>query len=66
MENKGARQQLERLQISLQNPDINLMDIARRSTIGYNTLRNIRDGKANPTVSMIEKVQDAIDNCRKI
>lgn len=61
MTRDAARKQLESLQAHLKRDDINLMDIARKSTIGYNTLRSIRDGKANPTVSMIEKVQAAID-----
>lgn len=61
MSKNTARKQLERLQKHLSRDDINLMEIARASTIGYNTLRAIRDGKANPTVSMIEKVQAAID-----
>lgn len=58
----------------MKESEVNLMDVSRRSGIGYTTLREIKYMRANPTVEMLTKVNRALwerktdgttcENCR--
>jgi len=57
----AAREQLEKQRAFLNQPDLNLMAFCKNCPVGYNTLRAIRSGMANPTIELMDKLQIAID-----
>lgn len=48
---------LAEIQSMMRESGINLMELSRRSGIGYSTLQRIKEGRANPTVSMLDRVR---------
>jgi predicted transcriptional regulator len=38
----------------------NLTDISKRSGVAYNTVRQVKDGTGNPTISVLHKIQEAL------
>lgn len=47
---------------ALNSKHINLMDICRRSNVSYGTLVSLKQGTANPTISTLDAVFNAILN----
>lgn len=51
---------VEYIRDNLNTPDLNLMDLSRRSGVSYTALREIKAGDGNPTVSTLTAIYDAL------
>jgi transcriptional regulator with XRE-family HTH domain len=52
---------MQMLRERLSQPEVNLMDICRRSGVAYGTLWNLRRGVGNPTVQTVDSIVAALD-----
>lgn len=52
---------MQMLRERLSHPEVNLMDICRRSGVAYGTLWNLRRGVGNPTVQTVDNIVAALD-----
>ena len=57
---------LEKIRYQLEQGEVNLMQLSRRSGIAYGTLHALSKGEGNPTLSTLQSIQkhlfDANDN----
>lgn len=51
---------MEEIQHGLTETNVSMMELSRRSGVAYNTLRAIKAGKANPTISTLREVMSAM------
>jgi len=56
---------MEMLRERLTHPEVNLMEICRRSGVAYGTLWNLRRGVGNPTVQTVDSIVLALDEADK-
>ena len=56
---------MEMLRERLARPEVNLMDISRRSGVAYGTIWNLRRGVGNPTVQTVDSIVLALDEAEK-
>lgn len=52
-----AKELLEDVKMMMEDSGVSLMKLSRESGVGYNTLRRIKAGEANPTVNLLDHVR---------